>query len=265
MGTDRTISSPGATFVSRCVNWSACSLAPPRYMNTTLSAFHSAVPTFLTSHPTVNCSSGGKMMLLLGDCQINLQSNSLCIVGVGGGEGTRTVGVSDGLGFAVAAGDLARVCVGCGAADMAVVKVSVGTEAAADVDAAGVSVCSKVAEGRGLGDRVRLAIFEGDGMGVLLRAAVGAKGTVQAAKQSARPRKSNAFLIVVFAFCRRRIAIFAQAPLGLWPHLQGFVAQHPLANLRPGVFRGNSGWATVFRRVRSSATLQSPRYNRRDR
>ena len=50
------------------------------------------------------------------------------------------VGVSDGTGFAVAGGDLARVSVGSGAADGDLVKVSVGTGAAADVDAAGVSV-----------------------------------------------------------------------------------------------------------------------------
>lgn len=96
----------------------------------------------------------------------------------------------------------------------------------------GVSSRSGVADGLGAGGRVRLAVFEADDIAVLLGAAVGAEGATQAARESARHTKSNAFLIVVFAYYTRRITLSAQAIPGLWAHLLGFVAQRHLPRLQ---------------------------------
>jgi hypothetical protein len=102
-----------------------------------------------------------------------LQSSLLGAVGVGDGDTNRTVGVSDGVGSGVA-----------------------------DGDAVGLRVGFAVGDGLGVwvGENVGLAVQEGDGVGVPLRAANGADSARQATRGSVRPMKSNAFLIVVFAF-----------------------------------------------------------------
>jgi hypothetical protein len=89
----------------------------------------------------------------------------------------KTVGVSDSIGSGVAVGD-----------------------------SVGVSVGSGVVDGLGVGDSVGLAVLVGDGIGVPLRATIGADSATQASRGSVRPVKSNAFLIVAFAFYGRRIA-----------------------------------------------------------
>ncbi len=198
MWTDRTISCPGATLASSWTNSESCGLAPPRYVNSTLAASHAAVPLFLTFQPTVKSSSGSKLAWLLGDCQINLQSSSLGTVGVGDGEGNRTVGVGDGEG---------NRTVG--------VSDSIGS-GVADGDVVGISVGSGVVDGLAVGDSVGLAVLEGDGIGVPSGAAIGVDCAEQATRVRARPTKSNALIIVAFAFYSRRIAFSSQVVPGLW-------------------------------------------------
>ena len=139
------------------------------------------------------------------------------MVGVGDGEGTKTVGVRDGFGFGVVDGDVVGGSVGFGAADEDVVEVPAG---------------SGVVNGLGMGDRLGLAVLEGDGIGVPLGAAVGAGSAAQATRVNVRPTKNNAFLIVAFAFYNRRIAFSPQGVPGLWAHLRGFVASSEM--LRSG-------------------------------
>ena len=102
------------------------------------------------------------------------------MVGVGDGDANRTVGVSDGIGSGVSEGDSVGVRVGCA-----------------------------VRDGLGVGDSVGLAVLEEDSIGVLLGAAIGADSATQATRGSAKPMKSNAFLIVAFAFYGQRIACSA--------------------------------------------------------
>ena len=83
---------------------------------------------------------------LPGDCQINLQSSSLGTVGVGAGEGAGTVGVSDSIGFGVADANVRGGLVGEGLADEDVAEVFVGFG---------------VVDGRGVRDRLGLAVVRG--------------------------------------------------------------------------------------------------------
>lgn len=234
MGTDRTISSPGVTVLSRGDKASLCSFAPPRYTKSTLPTSHAAVPMFLTFQPVVNFSSGENAPLLLGDCQINLQASALCTVGVGAGEGTCMVGVGDGAGPALAG----------------------------DGEDAGVSSVTVEAGGVREGERVRLGIFEGDGVaalsragervrlasleeaaiGVLLRTGTGADSATQAIKESARLARSSAFLIVVFP---AKSFLSASSPLRPtrsrpWGQVYSLWAARPA----PGNF--NSGMAAIL-------------------
>ena len=185
MATDRTIRSPGATVLSSWNPPSLCSLAPPRYTNSTLPASQADVPLFLTFQPTLNFCKGAKLARLLGDCQISLQSSSLGMVGVGAREGTRLVGVSD-VSDPEAVGP--GLCSASGVADGLGERVRLG---ALEGDGVAVRLAA--------GDRVRLACFEADGTAALSGAA-GRRGSAeQAARDRARPTKKHAFLIVFFA------------------------------------------------------------------
>jgi hypothetical protein len=120
-----------------------------------------------------------------GDFHSNLQSSSLCTVGVRVGKRYETVGVRDSIGSGVA-----------------------------DGYSVGVSTVSGAVDGLEVGSRVGLAVLEGRSIRVAVGAASQAGKAVQASMQSVRPMRRNALLIVAFAFHHPRISLSPKAGPG---------------------------------------------------
>jgi len=60
-----------------------------------------------------------------------------------------------------------------------------------------------------VGDNVGVAVLEGDGVGVPMRAAIGPDTAAQAIPDSVKPVSSNASLLMAFAFFAGRIVLSA--------------------------------------------------------